>query len=55
MLTNYSYFTPEQKPVYEQFSKEAKESYYGKVVYDDLFPKSYIGQQARFAGFCRRK
>lgn len=51
MLTNYSYFTPEQKPVYEQFSKEAKESFYGKVVYDDLFPKSYIGQPAPSLAF----
>lgn len=51
MLTNYSYFTPDQKPVYEQFSKEAKESFYGKVVYDDLFPKSYIGQQAPSLAF----
>ncbi|WP_298717049.1 DUF4369 domain-containing protein, partial [Chitinophaga sp.] len=51
MLTNYSYFTPDQKPVYEQFSREAKESFYGKVVYDDLFPKSYIGQQAPSLAF----
>ncbi|GEP97824.1 TlpA disulfide reductase family protein [Chitinophaga cymbidii] len=46
MLTNFSYFTPEQKPLFEQFSKEAKESYYGQVVHADLYPKSYIGQQA---------
>ncbi len=51
MLYNFSYFTPEQKPLYEQFSKEAKESYYGKVVHDDLFPKSYIGQKAPSLAF----
>ncbi|MGN6510306.1 MAG: redoxin domain-containing protein [Chitinophaga sp.] len=51
MLHNFSYFTPEQKPLYEQFSKEAKESYYGKVVHDDLYPKSYIGQKAPSLAF----
>lgn len=51
MLTNYSYFTPEQKPVFGQFSEAAKESYYGQVVYNDLYPKSYIGQQAPSLAF----
>lgn len=51
MLNNFSYFTPEQKSLFEQFSKKAKESYYGQVVYADLYPKSYIGQQAPSLAF----
>jgi thiol-disulfide isomerase/thioredoxin len=43
MLTQYSYFTPDQKPVYEQFSPAAKKSYYGQVVDNDLNPKTLIG------------
>ncbi|SFD94562.1 TlpA disulfide reductase family protein [Flavobacterium phragmitis] len=43
MLTNYSYFTPEQKPLYDQFSDAAKKSYYGQLVDKDLNPKSLIG------------
>lgn len=51
MLDQMSYFTPEQKTLYEQFSKEAKESYYGKVVQADLYPKSYIGMKAPSLAF----
>lgn len=51
LLDQMSYFTPEQKATYEQFSKEAKESYYGKVVYADLFPPSYIGRNAPSLAF----
>lgn len=43
MITQYSYFTPDQKPIYEQFSPEAKKSYYGQLVDKDLNPKSLIG------------
>lgn len=43
MMTQYSYFTPEQKPIYEQFSAAAKKSYYGQVLDKDLNPKSLIG------------
>jgi len=43
MLMQYSYFTPEQKPEFEQFSEVAKKSYYGQVVDKDLNPKSLIG------------
>lgn len=43
MMISYSYFTPEQKPIYEQFSEVAKKSYYGQVVDKDLNPKSLIG------------
>ncbi|QOG04550.1 TlpA disulfide reductase family protein [Flavobacterium sp. MDT1-60] len=43
MMTQYSYFTPDQKPVFEQFSEVAKKSYYGQLVDKDLNPKSLIG------------
>jgi thiol-disulfide isomerase/thioredoxin len=43
MMTNFSYFTPEQKPLYDQFSEAAKKSYYGQVLDKDLNPKSLIG------------
>jgi thiol-disulfide isomerase/thioredoxin len=43
MLMQYSYFTPEQKPVFEQFSETAKKSYYGQLVEKELNPKSLIG------------
>jgi thiol-disulfide isomerase/thioredoxin len=43
MLTQYSYFTPDQKPVFEQFSETAKKSYYGQAADKDLNPKSLIG------------
>lgn len=37
MLNLFSYLTPEQRPMYEQFTTEAKNSYYGKKVYQELF------------------
>lgn len=43
MMTQFSYFTPEQKPLYEQFSDAAKKSYYGQLVDKDLNPKSLVG------------
>ncbi|OXB11155.1 hypothetical protein B0A68_21260 [Flavobacterium reichenbachii] len=43
MMTQYSYFSPEQKPMFEQFSESAKKSYYGQLVDKDLNPKSLIG------------
>jgi thiol-disulfide isomerase/thioredoxin len=43
MMTQYSYFTPDQKPVFAQFSETAKKSYYGQLVDKDLNPKSLIG------------
>ena len=43
MLTQYSYFTPDQKTIYEQFSETAKKSYYGQVADNDLNPKTLIG------------
>lgn len=43
MITQFSYFTPDQKPLFEQFSETAKKSYYGQLVDKDLNPKSLIG------------
>lgn len=44
MLDLMSYFTPEQKNWYEAFSEEAKESYYGKIVKEELFPEGFVGK-----------
>lgn len=43
MLTQYSYFTPDQKPVFAQFSETAKNSYYGQLVEKEVNPKSLVG------------
>lgn len=43
MMTQFSYLTPDQKPLYEQFSEVAKKSYYGQQVDKELNPKSLIG------------
>lgn len=43
MLTQYSYLTPDLKFLFDQFSEEAKSSYYGKIVNEELFPKSLVG------------
>ncbi|MCS3799566.1 thioredoxin-like domain-containing protein [Niastella sp. OAS944] len=51
MLDQLSYFTPKEKALYEQFSKEAKESYYGKIVQADLYPPSYVGKNAPSLAF----
>ena len=39
-----SYFTEQQKPLYEQMSDAAKDSYYGKMVHDELYPKDLTGE-----------
>lgn len=44
MLNLYSYFTPEVRPVFEKMSKQAQESYYGKMVAEDLYPANRTGQ-----------
>lgn len=43
MMTQFSYFTPDQKPLFEQFSETAKKSYYGQLVDKDLNPKTLVG------------
>lgn len=39
MLTQMSYFTKEQEAWWNQFSDEAKGSYYGQIVFEELFPE----------------
>ena len=46
MLNTMSYFTDQQKPLYEAFSEEAKSSYYGKIVKQELFPAGFKGKTA---------
>ncbi|RZK78831.1 MAG: DUF4369 domain-containing protein, partial [Pedobacter sp.] len=46
MLDLYSYFTDAQKPAYTQFTKEAKESHYGKVLNEVLNPEGFKGKTA---------
>lgn len=46
MLNAYSYFTPAQQPLFNSFSKSAKESFYGEQVHEELFPKGFLGQSA---------
>lgn len=36
--------TEEQKKWYESFSEEAKDSYYGKIVKEELFPEGFVGK-----------
>lgn len=51
LLDQLSYLTPDQKEIYEQFSDEAKNSYYGKLVKDDLYPVTKIGKPAPSLAF----
>jgi thiol-disulfide isomerase/thioredoxin len=44
MLDFMSYFTKEQEPWYDEFSQEAKDSYYGKIVEEELFPEGFTGK-----------
>ncbi len=45
MLQSMSYFTPEEKFLYEAFSQEAKDSYYGKIVHKELFPPRLVDKE----------
>lgn len=44
MLDVMSYFTPDQNTWYESFSQQAKDSYYGKIVKEELFPEGFVGK-----------
>ncbi|WP_163716028.1 TlpA disulfide reductase family protein [Mangrovibacterium lignilyticum] len=44
MLNLYSYFTPEVRPTFDAMSEEAKSSYYGKMVAEDLYPANRTGE-----------
>lgn len=45
MMNLFSYVTPQQRPLYDQFSEEAKNSYYGKKMYQELYPAGQVGQK----------
>lgn len=46
MLISFTtYLSPDQKQVYEAFSQEAKDSYYGKKVKEELYPAGKEGSQ----------
>ncbi len=47
MMELTSYLTPDQKETYEAFSPEAKESFYGKAVKEELYPAGSLGQQVK--------
>lgn len=63
MISNLSYFTPDQVSTYESFSEDAKNSIYGKQIYDELFPAGKIGEKVKdfkvgdssFADLCKGK
>ncbi len=44
MLNLYSYLTPDARPAFENMSKEVRESYYGKMVTEDLYPANRAGE-----------
>lgn len=44
LLDNMPYVGSEHAPLYNQLSKEAQESFYGKVAHDLIFPKTIIGE-----------
>jgi thiol-disulfide isomerase/thioredoxin len=45
LLNNMSYFTDEQRDWYNQFPKEIQESYYGRIVNENLPRESWEGKQ----------
>jgi len=44
MLNLYSYLTPDQKPEYDQLSDEAKNSFYGQLLKEQVDPKGFKGE-----------
>lgn len=46
MMDLMSYFTANEKALYESFSQQAKDSYYGKLVKEELYPKGFIGTKS---------
>ncbi|WP_303919196.1 TlpA disulfide reductase family protein [Draconibacterium sediminis] len=45
MLNLYSYLTPDARPTFEGMSEEARESYYGKMVAEGLYPANRTGEK----------
>lgn len=46
MMHIIGYFTPNENALYEKFSPAAKESYYGKLVKEELLPEGLSGKPA---------
>lgn len=55
LMNQYSYLTPEQREIYDQFSVKAKNSFYGKAVTAELYPVSYLGKPAPSLAFADEK
>lgn len=47
MIVNYSYLTPEQRQVFESFSEEAQNSYYGQKVREEIYPVGKVGDEMK--------
>lgn len=47
MLDTWWYFTPRERPVYESFTQEAKDSYYGRMVKEELYAGGKQGEKAK--------
>lgn len=45
-LDQFSYFTPQDKPMYEALSSQAKNSYYGKILKEIISPEGFKGKHA---------
>lgn len=45
-LNLYSYYTPNEKHLYEELSDQAKKSYYGGILYEEMNPKGFLGMKA---------
>lgn len=44
-VQEFSYFTPDQRALYEKFSDAAKQSYYGRKMKEELWPAGAVGQK----------
>lgn len=44
MLNCYNYFTKENKKEWDKFSDAAKQSFYGKILDEQINPKGFVGQ-----------
>ncbi len=44
LLNSYNYFTDEQKPLWDELSEAAKNSFYGQTLKEQLFPKTFEGE-----------
>ena len=44
ILTDYSYLTEEQKEEYDILADDVKDSFYGKIIREKIFPPSLEGK-----------